>query len=831
VGVITEAELKTGLNISSFGSTLIDDANAAAAIATLGLDADIATLSLPASTTIASAAQTFLAATTDTAQYAALAVNKNYLSGQAALLNSSKIVLVYLGASNATGRLAEAAYSYDSLTFTANSKIKVWNNSVSDTYPTSPTTPTGFTWQTADPNTISSAYSISGTAVAWCGIVGKCSDGLAHANTALEAADFIQKATGADIWLFTVHKPSSTLADFETGGELRTILDNHITTALAAAGGPGASAFANIVMWDSGGNDTGTNYASYGDSAVALKEDFEADGWCNKNESQWLVLQYAQYTNALNNYWAGQSEFADRLGAAGLFINSSDWNRISAHFSAIELRWRGIRSAMGALYGPLPGQPISREMQRMTWQNGAKSTVASSGSAVLFPFNSSATMASGDRLFQFSEAGTAKAWLDSADGLWVLGGVASSGRYSSSVTSTTGNPAIAHILGTPNAYDSPTVQFIAEFDNNGVEVAAINSEGAFCGDGTTLKLKPNYLGSATAQLNLSITTGVLDYDFLGTKGQKFTLSNRTGTTGADDYFTFETAATNTAAATKLLNLINGGSVFSVQTAGDILNNGVHTSNVASGGDGFKSSTVNTFSSGNVASWYNNTTQVGRLDYSGVLTISGAFVNTYGYYTSQQPDTNNIVAFTHEGPSFTGTGQWMVQWLSGTTALMGITQEGYICNPALSGGIGFKCNALTTHHIDLTTNSGIHIFTHYHGTTAGNGGWRFTKSGTVIGSTGNLFTVDLPTAPTAATTLLFAATVASTNKFVVNAVGLPGYFGVTPPTAQTTSGTRVGVISAGSTDAVYRNTKFGESGTGYTCGDVVACLKAHGLLAA
>lgn len=38
--------------ISAFGATLVDDANAAAAIATLGLDADIATLVLPASTTI-----------------------------------------------------------------------------------------------------------------------------------------------------------------------------------------------------------------------------------------------------------------------------------------------------------------------------------------------------------------------------------------------------------------------------------------------------------------------------------------------------------------------------------------------------------------------------------------------------------------------------------------------------------------------------------------------------------------------------------------------------------------------------------------------------------
>ena len=44
--------LPASTTISAFGATLVDDANAAASIATLGLDADIATFSVPASTTI-----------------------------------------------------------------------------------------------------------------------------------------------------------------------------------------------------------------------------------------------------------------------------------------------------------------------------------------------------------------------------------------------------------------------------------------------------------------------------------------------------------------------------------------------------------------------------------------------------------------------------------------------------------------------------------------------------------------------------------------------------------------------------------------------------------
>jgi hypothetical protein len=49
---IATLALPASTTISTFGASLVDDANAAAAIATLGLDADIATLSLPASTTI-----------------------------------------------------------------------------------------------------------------------------------------------------------------------------------------------------------------------------------------------------------------------------------------------------------------------------------------------------------------------------------------------------------------------------------------------------------------------------------------------------------------------------------------------------------------------------------------------------------------------------------------------------------------------------------------------------------------------------------------------------------------------------------------------------------
>lgn len=52
--------LPASTTISTFGASLVDDANAAAAIATLGLDADLATFAVPASTTISAFGATLI---------------------------------------------------------------------------------------------------------------------------------------------------------------------------------------------------------------------------------------------------------------------------------------------------------------------------------------------------------------------------------------------------------------------------------------------------------------------------------------------------------------------------------------------------------------------------------------------------------------------------------------------------------------------------------------------------------------------------------------------------------------------------------------------------
>ena len=61
-------------------------------------------------------------------------------------------------------------------------------------------------------------------------------------------------------------------------------------------------------------------------------------------------------------------------------------------------------------------------------------------------------------------------------------------------------------------------------------------------------------------------------------------------------------------------------------------------------------------------------------------------------------------------------------------------------------------------------------------------------------------------------------------------GKLGFFGTTPVARPTPAG-EVSVTTAGSSNAVYRNTSFtgGTGSTAYTVGDLVAILKAHGLI--
>jgi hypothetical protein len=110
IAALSIAQIRTLLGITAAGVALIDDANAAAQIATLGLDADLATLALPANTTITAAGAAILDDANAAAQLATLGITAtaaelNYTDGVSSAIQTQLDAKLPLAGGTMTGNV------------------------------------------------------------------------------------------------------------------------------------------------------------------------------------------------------------------------------------------------------------------------------------------------------------------------------------------------------------------------------------------------------------------------------------------------------------------------------------------------------------------------------------------------------------------------------------------------------------------------------------------------------------------------------------------------------------------------------------------------------
>jgi len=249
---------------------------------------------------------------------------------------------------------------------------------------------------------------------------------------------------------------------------------------------------------------------------------------------------------------------------------------------------------------------------------------------------------------------------------------------------------------------------------------------------------------------------------------------------------------------------------------------------ASGTTGFRFKTTNTFSAGNIIEVFNNASSMAALDYTGKLTLTGAFqattlTATTGFsgsaMSSPATTTGGVdTAFTFSTVNdFSTSGDMLYVWKNQSNNALILYGDGSISSIVTgSGTVRFRTGlfgSITVMNEPIQYGTSVTSFT------------------SSIAASGSATAFNYNTAALGGGDSLAKWSNNSTLKVSFSSTGLPGFFGVAAPAAQTTSGARVGVTAAGSTNAVYRDTKFGESGTGYTVGDIVACLKAHGYFAA
>jgi len=304
------------------------------------------------------------------------------------------IVIVFTGQSNCTG-------TYPDATLTNNARVFDWE-------PTTTPQVGPFLFRAVDVDR-ASGYT-GGVFTGMIGGANAITPGTATGNIGYTCADILQRTTGRDVYMITVHYSGEPISRWLPGGACQVELSTQVNAALAAV--PSGPAAPDFVIWMQGeSNFTNTTPTDYTDDWLTVKASFESD-WAVENVTRWLVCGLPDIYEENSGYWGGLDLVMQSTNEYVNYVNSigaADILDFAGHFTGPGLTDMGQRAA-GVVLGQIPGRQLyNRDAYNLAWRlaGGAYTDVPDGATAIGFKFNTPNYANAGAKLFEIQKNGTA----------------------------------------------------------------------------------------------------------------------------------------------------------------------------------------------------------------------------------------------------------------------------------------------------------------------------------------------------------------------------------------------------------------------------------------
>jgi hypothetical protein len=645
-----------------------------------------------------------------------------------------------------------------------------------------------------------------------------------YGNIGMALADRLQRETGRDVYLLSVTLGASNLSRWQSGasGYCRIVLESFVPYVLANTPALADVTTPDIIVWGQGENNIGDAALTYKNNWIGVRD--ASDGlWSDLSLTSWYLMEATDWTQeTFSSYWEGTkavNRYTDDkvqlVSAAGL----PDGGTI--HFTGGGLNDYGYQRMGDAVFGINPAKNLfsmQLELDRAPILGGNATFTGRTitGGTYSAPTLSAATLSSDLAAANYDITG-----LDAIT-------FTSAATYTS-VASTRITIPGTHTYNFSNAVISPLATFNGThiIDQNALSLgmgSAFNTTATVSnasGETTSFYSFTGFSARTEFQANGGTVTQSVQYDVTSNPYYRQINSGAITVTELNHFTALGSLATGATITNR-----HGFRVSALAPATGTLTSqaGVSVDNLTQGAAGnthilFGTSTIPSGTYG----IYQGNTAANSLNAdltlrTGNLTLtSGNAVLTLGNLTLTDGNINiasgNIrfdsttdLTMAIEGASFAGIGALLLRpnHLNTTEKFSLISQS----------------NALVLRWTPETAASG--------GTVS-----LLNDIKTSASTTGFLIQSNSTANPmTSGNIIEFKSGDASNAiKAAISYKGLPGFFGVTAPTAQTTAAGRVAIGAAGATAANRSTTYTGDTGsTAYTVGDLVRALKDYGLIA-